>query len=85
MIADCLTKAMSATDLLGVLEEGMLRKIDLTSDYSIKVVSLYAPLAYVDKESDEKYGYGDLSPGEQEQGPSEESGMEDMRQGSGRE
>ena len=53
MIADCLTKAMSATDLLGVLEEGMLRKIDLTSDYSIKVVSLYAPVAYVDKESDE--------------------------------
>ena len=40
MIADCLTKAMSKKDLLGVLEGGILRKIGLTSNYSIKAGSL---------------------------------------------
>ena len=69
---------MSGKDLLGVLEEGMLRKIDLTSDYSIKAVCLYAPVVYMDKELDEKYDYGDLSPGEQEQWSSEQSVTEDM-------
>ena len=77
MIADCLTKAMRGKDLLGVLEDGMLKQIDLTSDYSIKAVSLYAPVAYLEKELDENYDYGDLSPSEQEQWYSEQSGTDD--------
>ena len=42
-------------------------QIDLKSDYSIKAVSLYALVAYLTKELDDNYGYGDLSPKEQEQ------------------
>ena len=78
MIADCLTKAMSKKDNLGVFEGGILRKIGLTSNYSIKTVSLYAPVAYMDKELDEKYDYGDISFGEQEQWPSDYSCTENM-------
>ena len=78
IIADCLTKAMSGKNLLGVLEEGVLRQKDLTSDYSIKAVSLYAPVAYMDKELDEKYDNGVLSPGEQVQWSSNQSDTEDM-------
>ena len=51
---------------------------DITSDYSIKAVSLYAPVAYMDKELDHIYDYGNLSPGEQEQWSSEQSGTENM-------
>ena len=67
MIADCLTKAMSGKDLHGVLEDGMLRLIDLTSDYSIKAARLYALVASLNKELDENYDYGYLSPNEQDQ------------------
>ena len=79
IIADCLTKAMSGKDLLGVLEEGVLRQIDLTSDYSIKAVSLYAPVAYMDKELDENNDFVDLSPGEQVHWSSNQSDTEDRR------
>ena len=78
MIADRLAKAMSEKDLPGVMEDWMLRKIDLTSDYSIKAVSVYAQVAYLDKELDENYDYGDLPPSEQEQWSSEQPGTEYM-------
>ena len=78
MIADCLNKAMSGKYLLGVLEETLLRKIVLTSDYSVMAVSLYAPVEYMDKEMDEKSDYGNISPGEQEQWSSDQSDTEDI-------
>ena len=57
MVANCLTKAICGKDLLGKLEGGVLRLINFTSDNSIKVVSLYAPVAYMEKGLDEKYDY----------------------------
>ena len=78
MIADWLTKAMSGKDLLGVLEDGMLMLIDLTLCYSIKVARLYPLVASLDKELDENYDYGDLSPNEQDQWSSDQSETDDM-------
>ena len=78
MTADCLTKAMSGRDLLGVLKYRMLRQIDLTYDYSIKAVSLYGPVAYLEKELDENYDNGDLSKNGQEQWLSDQSDTDDM-------
>ena len=78
MTADCLTKTMSGRKLLGELKDRMPRQIDLTSDYSIKAVSLYGPVAYLDKELDEKYDYGDLSKIGQDQWSSDQSDTDDM-------
>ena len=64
----------------GVLHDAMLRQIDITSHYSIKVVSLYAPVAYLDKKAylDENYDYGELTPNEHEQRSSDQSGKDNM-------
>ena len=50
----------------------------LAADYSVKAVSLYAPVEYMDKEMDEKSDYGDVSPGEQEQWSLDQSDTEDI-------
>ena len=48
------------------------------SDYSIKAVSMFAPVAYFDKKLDENYDFGDLAPNEQEQWSPDQSETDDM-------
>ena len=78
MILVFLTKSMSRDDLRHVLEDEMLRQIGLSTYFSIKALSLYAPVVYLDKELDKNYYCGDLSPNEQEQKSSEQSGTDDL-------
>ena len=71
MIADCLTKAMSGKDLLEYWR--MDAKADRTN-----VRLIYQSSEIICTELDENYNYGDLSPNEQEQWFSKQSGTDDI-------
>ena len=70
---------------VGSRKKGTLRKIDMTSDYSIKAVSMYAPVAYLDKKLDKTCYYADLSPNKQVQWSSDQSETDTVGSQRGRE